>query len=292
MSSGTCDGGAALGGGARARRGRGGGGRGRRRGPRAAGGGGVGDGDRTFCEFSMMNSQSWKMREKSALKLSFSFFAFCDVISSREWSKTWRRRRERVRRRGPSATAGAEPRARAAVGERGRPGDAAAAAASAQERRRQRRRRQRRCGRAAAGAAVAPKAAAAVMTRRHLLREQLQNEEVVLAERLARFRRRDEVADEGRPVVRPLLLHHLHEDDVELVHEELVGAQQLLRRRALDHHVHDKVLDPPALRVGQRPPPRLDHRLEDLRRGGGGGGASARAARRARVGGGRPTCSA
>ena len=42
----------------------------------AGGGGGVGDGDRTFCEFSMMNSQSWKMREKSALKLSFSFFAF------------------------------------------------------------------------------------------------------------------------------------------------------------------------------------------------------------------------
>jgi len=33
-------------------------------------------GCRTFCEFSMMNSQSWKMREKSALKLSFSFFAF------------------------------------------------------------------------------------------------------------------------------------------------------------------------------------------------------------------------
>mmetsp|Transcript_21856 Transcript_21856/g.70587 ORF Transcript_21856/g.70587 Transcript_21856/m.70587 type:complete len:202 (+) Transcript_21856:3486-4091(+) len=39
-------------------------------------------------ELAIMYSHSWKMREKSALKDSFSFFAFIEVISSREKSNT------------------------------------------------------------------------------------------------------------------------------------------------------------------------------------------------------------
>jgi hypothetical protein len=47
---------------------------------------------------------------------------------------------------------------------------------------------------------------------KHVLGEQPQDLHVVLAEHLRRLARAADVADEPRPVVRPLLLEDLHED--------------------------------------------------------------------------------
>ena len=51
----------------------------------------------------------------------------------------------------------------------------------------------------------------------HLLRQQSQDYHVVFADRKARVAGRDDLVDEGGPVVRPFLLEHRYEDQVELV---------------------------------------------------------------------------
>ena len=43
---------------------------------------------------------------------------------------------------------------------------------------------------------------------------------------------------------RPLLLHNLHEDDVQLGHEDALAPENLLIRRLLDHQVNNEILDP------------------------------------------------
>lgn len=68
------------------------------------------------------------------------------------------------------------------------------------------------------------------------------------------------------PVVRPVLLDDLNENNIELAHEEFLRAIRLLVTRASNHQVDDERLNPYALFGGQRLPSKLDCILEDLQR--------------------------
>ena len=76
-----------------------------------------------------------------------------------------------------------------------------------------------------------------------LLRQQLEDLHVVLAQHLRGFGTADEVGDEGRPVVRPLLLEDLDEGEVELGDEHLLGVHGGLVGRHGDDLADDVVLD-------------------------------------------------
>jgi hypothetical protein len=55
--------------------------------------------------------------------------------------------------------------------------------------------------------------------------------------------RRDDLVDEGRPIVRPFLLKDGDEDEVQLVEEGALGAAAVIAVRQLDNEVDDKVAD-------------------------------------------------
>jgi hypothetical protein len=55
--------------------------------------------------------------------------------------------------------------------------------------------------------------------------------------------RRDDLVDEGRPVVRPFLLEDRDEDEVELVQQGAVGAAAVVVVGELDDEVDDEVAD-------------------------------------------------
>ena len=67
----------------------------------------------------------------------------------------------------------------------------------------------------------------------HVLHHNLQNEDAVPATALALERRRNEVVDEAGPVLGPLLLEDLHQDDVPLVEQIFVVLDRLHRARVL-----------------------------------------------------------
>lgn len=75
---------------------------------------------------------------------------------------------------------------------------------------------------------------------------------------------RDDLIDEGRPVVRPLLLEDGNEDQVEFVDQGSLLAQALVGARHLDDELDNKVADALALLAGQNLPPRHDHIVKDL----------------------------
>jgi hypothetical protein len=77
----------------------------------------------------------------------------------------------------------------------------------------------------------------------HLLREQAQDDHVVLAYAQAAVTRRDDLVDEGGPVVRPFLLEDRDEDEVELVQQSAVGAAAVVVVGELDDEVDDEVAD-------------------------------------------------
>lgn len=87
------------------------------------------------------------------------------------------------------------------------------------------------------------------LCRRHLLRgivedlfgEKSQNDHVVLADRKARARGRDNLVDEGRPVVGPLLLEDGDENKIKLVEQDTVGLEKLFGTRTLEDILDDKV---------------------------------------------------
>lgn len=54
---------------------------------------------------------------------------------------------------------------------------------------------------------------------------------------------RDDLVDEGGPVVRPFLLEDGHEDEVQLVEKGSLCLERLFRARGLDNEVDDKVAD-------------------------------------------------
>ena len=68
------------------------------------------------------------------------------------------------------------------------------------------------------------------------------------------------------PIVRPILLHNLHQDDVELAHEELLLPIVLFIARARDDEVDDERLDARTLLCRERLPSELDRVLKDLQR--------------------------
>jgi hypothetical protein len=55
--------------------------------------------------------------------------------------------------------------------------------------------------------------------------------------------RRDDLVDEGRPVVGPFLLEDRDEDEVELVQQGAVGAAAVVVVGELDDEVYDEVAD-------------------------------------------------
>jgi hypothetical protein len=55
--------------------------------------------------------------------------------------------------------------------------------------------------------------------------------------------RRDDLVDEGRPVVWPLLLQDGDEDEVELIEEGALGAAAVVVVGELDDEVDDEVSD-------------------------------------------------
>jgi hypothetical protein len=55
--------------------------------------------------------------------------------------------------------------------------------------------------------------------------------------------RRDDLIDEGGPVVRPFLLEDRDEDEVELVQQSAVGAAAVVVVGELDDEVDDEVAD-------------------------------------------------
>jgi hypothetical protein len=55
--------------------------------------------------------------------------------------------------------------------------------------------------------------------------------------------RRDDLVDEGGPVVRPFLLEDRDEDEVELVQQGAVGAAAVVVVGELDDEVDDEVAD-------------------------------------------------
>lgn len=59
----------------------------------------------------------------------------------------------------------------------------------------------------------------------HFLAEQLQNLHIVLTQRLVGFTRAYNVADERGPVLRPLVLEYLYEDQIELVYVDLLAIE-------------------------------------------------------------------
>mmetsp|Transcript_27650 Transcript_27650/g.70460 ORF Transcript_27650/g.70460 Transcript_27650/m.70460 type:complete len:1163 (-) Transcript_27650:210-3698(-) len=99
-----------------------------------------------------------------------------------------------------------------------------------------------------------------------LLGQELEDDHVVLAQRLVRLRGVHNVGDERRPVVWPVLLHNLHQDHVELRHEELLRTVRLLIRRSSDDQIHNERLDASALLGRQRLPTEFDGILQDLQR--------------------------
>lgn len=54
---------------------------------------------------------------------------------------------------------------------------------------------------------------------------------------------RDDLVDEGRPVVGPFLLEDGYEDEVQLVEEGAVGAAAVVVVRELDDEVYDEIPD-------------------------------------------------
>jgi hypothetical protein len=55
--------------------------------------------------------------------------------------------------------------------------------------------------------------------------------------------RRDNLVDEGRPIVRPFLLEDRDEDEVQLVEEGALGAAAIIAVRQLDNKIDNKVAD-------------------------------------------------
>mmetsp|Transcript_2464 Transcript_2464/g.8864 ORF Transcript_2464/g.8864 Transcript_2464/m.8864 type:complete len:326 (+) Transcript_2464:3359-4336(+) len=98
----------------------------------------------------------------------------------------------------------------------------------------------------------------------HLLRQQLEDHHAVLTQRLRGLGGAHQVRDEGLPLGGPLVLEHLHQDDVQLVDEHLLRPKQRLVRAQLDDQVRHVVLDAVALLRREDVPPELDLRLEDL----------------------------
>ena len=54
---------------------------------------------------------------------------------------------------------------------------------------------------------------------------------------------RDDLVDEGRPVVRPFLLQDRHQDKVQLVEKGTLGLEGLLGARACEDVLDDEVPD-------------------------------------------------
>lgn len=75
----------------------------------------------------------------------------------------------------------------------------------------------------------------------NFFRQQPQNSHVVLADRQTRMAGRDDFVDKCWPVVRPFLLEDRYKNKVELVQEGSLGFERLLRGRALDDKVHNKI---------------------------------------------------
>lgn len=76
-----------------------------------------------------------------------------------------------------------------------------------------------------------------------LFGEEAQDDHVVLADRKARTGGGDNLVDEGRPVVRPLLFEDGDENKVELVEQDTVGLEKLFGTRTLEDILDDEVTD-------------------------------------------------
>lgn len=130
-----------------------------------------------------------------------------------------------------------------------------------------------------------------------LLREELEDLHVVLADGLAIGTRCDELGDERLPLARPLLLHHLitkigsvirkkkkkahtsafistlllrylNQHLIELTEHDSLALHNLGRLGVLNHQVHNVALDGLTLLTRQNLPAKLDERLEYLQRQG------------------------
>lgn len=75
---------------------------------------------------------------------------------------------------------------------------------------------------------------------------------------------RDDLVDEGGPVVRPLLFEDGNEDHVELVDQGSLLAQTFVGARHLDDELDNKVANALALLAGQNLPSSHDHIVKDL----------------------------
>ena len=54
---------------------------------------------------------------------------------------------------------------------------------------------------------------------------------------------RNNLVDEGRPVMRPLLLEDRDEDKIQLVEKGSLGLERFFGAGGLDNEVHDEVTD-------------------------------------------------
>ena len=98
----------------------------------------------------------------------------------------------------------------------------------------------------------------------NLLREQPQNDHVVLAYRKTRVAGGYDFVDKGGPVVRPFLLEYRDEDKVELVEEGSLLLEGFLGVGDLYDETNHKVPDTLALLRWQDLPARGDYMVQDL----------------------------
>ncbi|GMR57998.1 hypothetical protein PMAYCL1PPCAC_28193, partial [Pristionchus mayeri] len=86
---------------------------------------------------------------------------------------------------------------------------------------------------------------------------------VVDAYGVAGLTRLHNVRDEGGPVLGPVLLHYLNQDEVQLVQEEGVAGGSRGALAQSEDEVHDEGLDALSLHHRERLPSGLDGSLED-----------------------------
>lgn len=78
----------------------------------------------------------------------------------------------------------------------------------------------------------------------HFLPEELQDVHVVLAYALAGLTRGNNFREEVPPLLRPLILHNLHQHFVQLPHEHTLGMKGLGVRALFNDRFDNVVLDP------------------------------------------------
>ncbi len=89
----------------------------------------------------------------------------------------------------------------------------------------------------------------------------------ILAKRLARFAGSHYVRDEAGPLVRPILLQNLHQNNVHFGQKRALRPKAGLVRANLDDQVADVILDAIPLLIRQCAPFELDDILQYLQNG-------------------------